>query len=287
MTDADPVLAEAANLVVVEMDAMRQPDALVQPADFLEIVERAATEMGKAELVLVPRLAEMGMQPAVIFLGQGRAVDHQLPGDVERRAGRDRHAAERALRGVVIFRQHALAVGDHGVVVLHQPFVGDAAALRAEIDGAARQRDAHAEPLGFLGLDVDGIRHVGAEDEQMVRGGGAARHQQFGEREADAQPEAVAVQMRAPARIERLQPGKQFLVDRVGMRAGQRLEEMVMRVDEAGQHDVAAGVDDLVAGRGRAFAADQLHDFAAGNHQAAFSALGKDGDRVAQPDALW
>ena len=98
MADADLVAAEAAHLVVVEMDAVGEPDAIVQPAAFLEIVDRPAAEMLEAVFVLVARLAEMGVQPAVEALGQADRIDHQPLGHGERRAGRQRHLQHRALR---------------------------------------------------------------------------------------------------------------------------------------------------------------------------------------------
>ena len=64
------VPAEAAHLVVVEVDAVGEPDPVVQPAAFLEIVDRPATEMLEAVFVLVARLAEMGVEPAVVALGE-------------------------------------------------------------------------------------------------------------------------------------------------------------------------------------------------------------------------
>ena len=86
-----PVPAEAAHLVVVEVDAVREPDPLVQPAALLEVVDRPAAEMREAVFVLVAGLAEMGVEPAVVALGEAGRVDHQPLRHGERRAGGERH----------------------------------------------------------------------------------------------------------------------------------------------------------------------------------------------------
>ena len=86
------------DLVVVEMDAVGEPDALVQPAALLEIVDRPAVEVRQAIVVLVARLGEMGVQPAVDASRRGAArLDHQPLRHGEGRAGRERHLQHRAL----------------------------------------------------------------------------------------------------------------------------------------------------------------------------------------------
>ena len=99
-----------------------------------------------------------------------------------------------------------------------------------------------------LGLDVDGVLEPLGKEIMMIGRRRAAGEHQFGQREPRRESQVLGRQPR-PDRIERLQPGKQLLVDRGGMGAGQRLEEVVMGVDEAGQHDMAAGVENRVDGR--------------------------------------
>ena len=115
------------------------------------------------------RLAEMGVQPTVVLLGQFGGRAHHLAGDVERRAGRERDGRERAWPRIVIAGDDPFAIGEHDIVVLHQPLVGDAARFHALVDDAARQRDAHAERLGLLDLDIDRVRHIGRKDEENDR----------------------------------------------------------------------------------------------------------------------
>ena len=71
----------------------------------------------------------------------------------------------------MILREHALAVGNDDVVILHQALVDEAALARREVDRAARDRDTHAEQRGFLDLNVDGVFHVSG---RAIRGGGHA-----------------------------------------------------------------------------------------------------------------
>ena len=54
--------------------------------------------------------------------------------------------------------------------------------------------------------------------------------------------------VRAQSAVERLQPGEEVVVLRAGKVARQRLVEMVVRVDEARQDDLAAEVDHRIGG---------------------------------------
>ena len=52
---ATPVrgLAEAAHLALVEVDAVGEPDVVAEPAELLEVLDRAHAEQLEAELLLV------------------------------------------------------------------------------------------------------------------------------------------------------------------------------------------------------------------------------------------
>ena len=68
------------------------------------------------------------------------------------------------------------------------------------------------------------------------------------------------------------------------MGARQRLVHMMMGVDEAGQHDMAAGVEDCVNSRSRlATTLDDFDDAAVLDNQAAAGSVGEAGKRVADP----
>ena len=161
-------------------------------------------------------------------------------GDGERRTGRERDLRHRALPALVIARDQPLAVGEDRVLVLHHAVRRQAAVALGEIHRPAREQDAQAETLGGGDLDVDAVFEAGGKDVVMVGGGGAAGEHQFGHGDGGGEIERLGRQPR-PHRIERLQPGEQLAVERGRQRAGERLVEMVMGVDEAGQHDVVAG----------------------------------------------
>ena len=131
MADADAGLAEPRDLLRVEMDAMREPGALRHPARVLEQIDGAQAVHLQAEALLVRGLAEMGVELAIVALGERGAVAHQPLVDRERRAGRERDADLRAGLRVMEQLQHALAVGEDRVLVLHDAVGRQAAVLLA------------------------------------------------------------------------------------------------------------------------------------------------------------
>ena len=90
MADADASLAQSLDLAGVEMDAMRDPGAGREPPGLLQEIDRAHAEGLDAVDVFVERLAEMGVQPAIVALGEfGRSQEDRL-WCRERRARRKR-----------------------------------------------------------------------------------------------------------------------------------------------------------------------------------------------------
>ena len=80
--------------------------------------------------------------------------------------------------------------------------------------------------------------------------------------------------------------GIEFLAEPVGMGAGQRLVEMMMRVDEPGQHDMARRVERRIPrGGGRLAPPDAFDDFRLLDDHAALRSRREDGDRVLDPQA--
>ena len=120
------------------------------------------------------------------------------------------------------------------------------AALRlAERHAAARHHEAHAD-LGRGGdLVVDPAAIL--EDIGVVEHGGAARERQLA---AADQHRGAGVVRRpaAPDPVMRLQPGKQVGVLPGRQVARQDLVEVVVAVDQAGQHDVALEVEHAIGG---------------------------------------
>src|SRR5450756_483432 len=118
----------------------------------------------------------------------------------------------------------------------------------------------------------------------MIGCGGAARNKQFGQRHPHGEAKTLAVEMIAPQRIKLLQPGKQRLLDRLGVGTRQWLVEMVMGVDEAGQDDVPPRIEDFVIGQRRSAPADEFDDLSGLDHEAAGCAFGQHCDGIAYPD---
>src|SRR5690349_3926294 len=89
-----------------------------------------------------------------------------------------------------------------------------------------------------------------------------------------------------PVAIERLKPGKKLLVDCLRMRTRQCLVHMMMRIDEARQHDVAAGGECLVH-RLRRFRAggEELGDLATLDDESAARIVGETGQGITYPQA--
>ncbi len=134
-----------------------------------------------------------------------------------------------------------------------------------------------------LGFDIDGALQPFRVEIMMIGRRGAAGQHQFHQRELGGQVEMLGRQAR-PDGIERLQPGEQLLVDGLRVGAGQRLVEMMMRVDEAGEDDVAARVPTRVNRRLRRGAGGHKLGNAAGlDHETAFGALGQNGARGLDP----
>ena len=65
---------EFPDLVVVDMDGVREPDVLAQPAQRLHPVDRPQLEALERVALLVQRLAEMGVEPDLVVAGQGRRL---------------------------------------------------------------------------------------------------------------------------------------------------------------------------------------------------------------------
>ena len=100
------------------------------------------------------------------------------------------------------------------------------------------------------------------EDVVVVEDGRAARQRELGEARARGGVLGLGVEPR-PDRIELAQPGEEIGLLRAGPR--ERLEQVVVRVDEPGRDDRAGEVDALV-GPGRRAAADRRHE-TVGDHE--------------------
>ena len=105
-----------------------------QPADAVQVVDRAQPEHLPAEVLLVDGLGEMGVQPYVVVFGQRRGVAHDLAGDREGRARGQSDLDHRARTALVVGGDQALGVGqDH----VRHPARCSAAAARRHVRPAS------------------------------------------------------------------------------------------------------------------------------------------------------
>ncbi|CAM5418350.1 hypothetical protein SSTU70S_01687 [Stutzerimonas stutzeri] len=245
MADADAGGAQAMDFHLVKVDAVRQPGPRAEPADALQVVDGAHAEALRAELLLVQRLGQVGMQAHVASLGQLGAGAHDVGGHRERRAGREGDLDLRAVAAFVVALDQPLAVSEDRFGILHHALAGQAAVLLGQVHRAARQHGAHAQFAHGLDLDVDRLLEPGGEQVVVVGGGGAARQQQLGQCHLARQFQRPRCEA-GPDRVERQQPVEQRLVDHRTPGAGEGLVEVVMGVYQSRQHDVLVGIEGFV-----------------------------------------
>ncbi len=108
------------------------------------------------------------------------------------------------------------------------------------------------EPQPHLERSLDLVVEPAVVGEQieMVEHGRRPAERQFGEADLSGHPDVVR-RHPCPDGIQRAQPIEQAGVLRPGDGPGQGLIQMVMRVDQTGQHDVAPGVEHLVGQGGQ------------------------------------
>ncbi len=134
----------------------------------------------------------------------------------------------------------ALGLREHRVEVLDQ-FVGREAAVGdAEVHRASRGDDPHAELAGRLHLGLDQAVAPAREDVVVVEDGRAAGECELGEARARGRVLGLRVDAR-PDRVQLAQPREE--VGLLGPGAGERLVEVVVRVDEPRGDDRAPQVD--------------------------------------------
>ena len=119
----------------------------------------------------------------------------------------------------------------------------------------------------------------------MVGRGRAAGEQEFDQRHPDRDAKRLG-RHAAPDVLHGDEPGDEFLAEPIGMGARQRLVEMMMRVNEPGQHDMARGVERRIpGGGGRLATPDAFDDFRFLDDHAALRSRREYGDRVLDPQA--
>ena len=84
MGDAGAGRADAFHLVVVEVDAVREPHVRPQPTQALDVVQRRAAEVLPAVVLLVGGLGQVRVQADAGRPGQLGGLSHQVAGHRER-----------------------------------------------------------------------------------------------------------------------------------------------------------------------------------------------------------
>ncbi len=181
-------------------------------------------------------------------------------------------------------RQHPLAVAQDRVLVLDHRIGRQAPVLLRQVHRAARHRHADADLARSLDLEIDRLFETVRIEVVVVGRRRATRHQEFDQRDPHGRAQRIGGQPR-PDRVERLQPGEEPLVDGGRVSTGQCLVEMVMRVDETGQDDMAAGVEHIAGGQRLGARGHQFGDDRSLDDKAAFRSLGKDRERILDPEA--
>ena len=118
MRHARARLGKDAQLVVVEVDAVRKPDVGAHPANGLHVRERSHARGLDGKALLVERLAQVRVQAHAQRAAQLGRLNQQVLGHGERRAGCQHHLPHREGRRVVELLYRALGVGENGIHAL-------------------------------------------------------------------------------------------------------------------------------------------------------------------------
>ncbi len=192
MRDADAGARERLDVRVREVDAVRAPHVLGDPADALEVLDRRAAEELAAVRVLLDRLGEVRVQLKAERARERGRLFHQPRRHRERRAWRDRDLRHRPVGE----RVEALGVGEDRVDVLDERVRRQAAVRLAEVHRAARGDEAHTDLLRRADLGLDEPGDAAREDVVVVEDGRAPRERELGEA-APAAAYSISSSMRA------------------------------------------------------------------------------------------
>ena len=147
--------SQAGNLAAVEMDAVRNPGALVEPPAVPEKIQRPLAELSQAVILFVLGLGEVGVQADAVTLGQLGRRAHQPGGDGKRRARRQRDPQHRSGRGIVIFLDQPLAIVENLLFALDHRIGRQPSLALANAHAAARGMEADADAAGGCDFGVD------------------------------------------------------------------------------------------------------------------------------------
>jgi len=144
---------------------------------------------------------------------------------------------------IVVTLDQALRILQDEGFVFHQAVRRQAALGLTDAHAAAAGRETHADFRGRLDAVVQS--HAVGKDVQVIAAGGATALQQFGHRDLCRDPHHLGGQA-GPYRVQAAQPGEQFRVLHCRYGPRQRLEHVVVGIDQARCHQMPARVDDFV-----------------------------------------
>lgn len=246
---------EALDFRVLELGAVSEPGSRPQPPRRLEKIDRLQGVQPAAQFALGGARVQMRVQAAAVFRGEFGECAHQpwlVVGDVRRTEVQAQHRAGApvvpALHVRAALREQSLL----GVDERFQSRAHESGQARPDAPADGRQSGSHqvhaqAERAHRLELGGQALLSPVAEEKGVIGAGGRAREQQLGSRVARRDRDVLGAHFR-PYRIEVHQPvlGSGAVHLREG--AGERLEEMVVQVDESRNQQAAVQVDDPLCG---------------------------------------
>ena len=238
MADRGSRLPQPFHFLRVEMNAVSQPCSRVQPTALLQIIERPAAIHLLTEFVLVFGLRQVGMQVHVKLSANaaGVAASARSLTEMVSRATSATWGIPCALMPTCSApRARRCRRGSYSACM---PCRQAAIRRRARLVDPARRAAARQPSRWAMATSRSRASKPGRKRNDDGRGGEA--EEQLCHRHGDVEIGHLLGRQPRPYRIKCLQPRKQFAIERCRQRARQRLVEMVMGVDQPGQHDVVA-----------------------------------------------
>ena len=202
-------LGQQTQLLIVEMDAVGEPDVIADPAQPLHVGQRADALPRQHEVLLVLGLTQVGVEPYTVLASQLGALAQQVGGHGEGGAGGQRHTVHGAVGCIVVSFNGVDAVPQDLIHRLHYAVRRQAAVLLAEVHAAAAGVHADTQLIGGGELRPQQVAAAGGKDVVVVEAGGAAVLHQLAHAGQAGQANYILIQV-FPDLIQGLQPVKQL-----------------------------------------------------------------------------
>ena len=222
---------------------MGVPHIVAHPAQVLGVLRGGAVELFFRVRNVVVVFGQVGVQAHAVGAGQLCRFAHQVLAHAEGRARGHGHMRHRAEARVMPALDQALGFFQDGGLLLDHTVRWQAALALAHTHAAACGREAHAD--GVRRFDVVVQPHAVGVNVEVVTAGGAAAQQEFCHGHLTRHPHHLGREAH-PDRVQALEPRKQLGVLHRRNRPRERLVHVVVRVDQARHHHMAAGVNDFI-----------------------------------------